>query len=505
MTKVRDGNNLHRLQTSGLAWLSGAKQSILDSCPSEAPFYNGLGLSVLATALISGVTLSVALGYTLSEPATHFWPVALVWALVVLNVDRLVLMLTASRHLALALIPRVVISFVIGVMIAEVVTLWIYNPEVSSQMRSDIQHQIQTSAKKVTSFYGPQIASDQRDIAFIQSTENSLVAQFNEDTFLSNCESTDPICSTTHLPGCGAYCAHYEQLATSAQQELIEMKPRDEIRINQLQASIASLTKAESIDQQALTSAKRAGTGLIARETALTELERTHPAILFQVWFIRVALILLDMMPLIIKSLYLAFSESSYEAIASSHKRRERVAALEVDLQARVERSRLNEQALADEALNRVRIQAQRDAQIAEEEARWYGGSSRPAQRNPEPDASTRSTGLMTPDLADFVASMQSKRPHESLPVEFPRGLAIAGWIGLGLLTALALTLWLVAENAHLSVTGETVAIAAFISVAILAVFTKGFRSAPAWAMRATFAALLVGLSLPVIVTILNL
>jgi hypothetical protein len=45
----------------------------------------------------------------------------------------------------------------------------------------------------------------------------------------------------------------------------------------------------------------------------------------------------------------------------------------------------------------------------------------------------------------------------------------------------------------------------ALISVASLAVVTRGFRRAPAWAMRATFALLLVGLSLPVIVTVLNL
>ena len=504
MTKLLNSYN-GRSRTFRLAWFAGTKQDILDANPNETPFFNGLGLAVLATALVSGVTLSVALGYTLHKSSTHFWPVALAWALIVGNIDRLLLILTATRHLALALIPRVVISFVIGAMIAEVVTLWIYSPEINSQMLGDIQQQIQVSTKKVVNFYYPQIAIDQKAVTSIQSTENSLVAQINKNTFLSNCESTDPICSTTHLPGCGAYCAHFKQLAASAQQELDAVKPRDDARIRQLQASISSLTKSESIDQQALIFAKRAGTGLIAREAALTELEREHPGILVQVWFIRVTLILLDMMPLIIKGLYLAFSESSYEAIALSHKRRERVTALEIDLRARVERGRLNEQALADEALNRVRIQGQRDFEIAEEEAKWYGESSTESQYSSDADVSTRSNGIATPDFTDFVASMRSKRPHESLPAEFPRGLTIAGWIGVGLLTALAFTLWLLTDATHHSVTGEIVALLALISVASLAVFTRGFRSAPAWAMRATFAALLVGLSLPVIVAVLNL
>jgi len=488
-----------------LAWFAGTRSQVLKQSPGEAPFYNGLGMAVIATALVSGLTLSIAIGYTLREPAAHLWPFAVAWALIVLNIDRLLLMLTATRRLALALVPRIAISFVIGAMIAEVVVLWIYAPEINAQVQRDVQHEIQTSTENVTSFYSPQITSDQKVIANIQSSESSLVAQINEDKFLSNCESTDVSCSTSHLLGCGAYCLHYRQLAASLQQELDSVRPEDENRIRQLQTAIAGLNWSKANSLQALSSSARSGTGLIAREDALTEIERAHPGVLVQVWFIRGALVLLDMMPLIIKSLYLAFSDSSYEAIASSYKRRERVTALEIDLRARVARSRLNEQALADEALNRVRIQGQRDFQIAEEETKWYGESSPQSHYSNDSDASTRNAGIMTPDFTDFVASMRSMRPHESLAAEFPRGLTIAGWIGAGLLTALAFTLWLLTDATHRSVAGEMVALLALISVASLAVFTRGFRSAPAWAMRATFAALLVGLSLPVIVTALNL
>ena len=202
------------------AWFAGARKNILNACPDEIAFFNGLGLAVLATAVVSGTTLALALGYTLRKPATHLWPIAVVWALIVLNIDRLLLMLTATRHLALALIPRVVISFVIGVMIAEVVTLWIYNLEINSQMERDVQQQIQASTQKIANFYGPQINADRQTLATIQSNENALVAQINKDIFLSNCESNDPICSVTHQPGCGTYCLHYRQLAASAQQEL---------------------------------------------------------------------------------------------------------------------------------------------------------------------------------------------------------------------------------------------------------------------------------------------
>ncbi len=298
------------------AWFAGVRKDIIDRCPTEVAFFNGLGMAVLATAIISGFTLSIALGFTLHKAATDTWPIGAAWTLVVLNLDRLLLMLTATRRLALALVPRIIISFVIGAMIAEVVTLWIYAPEINAQMQRDVQHGIQASTKVATNFYSHQITRDQKAVATIQSSENSLVAQINEDMFLSNCESTDANCSTTHQLGCGAYCLHYRQVAASLQQELNAGRPGDENRIRQLQTAIAGLNSSEANSMQILNSSARTSTGLIAREDALTEIERAHPGILVQVWFIRSALILLDMMPLIIKSLYLAFSESSYEAIA---------------------------------------------------------------------------------------------------------------------------------------------------------------------------------------------
>lgn len=487
------------------AWLAGTRSNILNSCPDEIAFFNGLGLAVLATSVVSGTTLALALGYTLREPATHLWPIAVVWALIVLNIDRLLLMLTATRHLALTLIPRVVISFVIGVMIAEVVTLWIYNLEINSQMERDVQQQVQASTQKIANFYGPQINADRQTLATIQSNENALVAQINKDIFLSNCESSDPICSVTHQPGCGTYCLHYRQLAASAQQELDVLKPQDATRIRALQSHIAQLSQSETHDQQVLTSAERVGTGLIARERALTEIEHAHPGILVQVWFIRFTLILLDLMPLIIKSLYLAFGNSSYEAIAASYKRREHLAALDVDLQVRIERSRLNEQAMANEAINRVRIQGQRDFWIANEEAQWYGAPSQESAIHGESNRPTQSEAIMTPNFTDFVASMKSTRTHESLSVKVPRALANAGWVGVALLTTLVFTLHLITRTTHQYIAGEFVATVALIAVAALAIFTRGFRRAPAWAMRATFTALLLGLGLPVLVTALNL
>jgi len=486
-----------------LAWFAGARRDLLALCVSEATFYNGLGLTVVATAFVSAVTLAVALGYVLRVPAVSLWPVALVWGVIICNIDRLLVMMTASRRLFLAVLPRVAMSLVIGVMIAEVLMLWFYQPEINGQLQVDVQRAVQASTARIDSFYAPRISADQQAIAGLEAQENSLTAEIDQDRFLSSCEAGDVTCSTTHRTGCGAYCAHYAQLATSAQAQLDAVTPSDNARIQALTADASRLGATETADEQAVTSREQAATGLIAREDALAELEHAHPGIDLQVWFIRIALVLLDLMPLVIKTLHIAFGDSAYERIAAADRRRDGLHAHRIDLATRVEKGRQNLQALADEEVNGVVIEVDRERRIAEAEGR-DADSHRP--RTP-PGHHHRPTGrrIEAPSLGDFVSTMRGHVPHESMAVPVPSMLRLAGWVGTGLVAAVALGLAVYTTETGRLLHGEWLAALVVVATASLAAFTRGFRRAPAWALRGTFAVLLVGLGLPVLLASVNL
>ena len=69
----------------------------------------------------------------------------------------------------------------------------------------------------------------------------------------------------------------------------------------------------------------------------------------------------------------------------------------------------------------------------------------------------------------------------------------------------MAVVLAVITYYTHRVVAGEWLAFCSLLMAVSLMAFTKGFREAPAWALRATLTALLAGLALPALVLALNL
>jgi hypothetical protein len=76
-------------------------------------------------------------------------------------------------------------------------------------------------------------------------------------------------------------------------------------------------------------------------------------------------------------------------------------------------------------------------------------------------------------------------------------------WLGTALITALSAVL-LMLRLEHSAVTADWLAGLVMIGVAGLAIYTRGFRSAPPWAQHASFAVGLLGLALPVVIVLAN-
>ena len=79
-----------------LCWLAGASPRILKTCRSERMRYFGLGLAVLLTGLFGGVAAAIATGYFMHRPASRMWPAGLLWAIAIVNIDRLLIMVGGS-------------------------------------------------------------------------------------------------------------------------------------------------------------------------------------------------------------------------------------------------------------------------------------------------------------------------------------------------------------------------------------------------------------------------
>jgi hypothetical protein len=485
------------LRDGRFSWFAGIPSGGLESeqCLSERAFYNGLGFAVLMSAMISSLTLMLSLAYVLHATATRLWPIGLLWFAVILNVDRLLQIVVTSKRMWIGAIPRALVTLVLGVLISEPLLVVLNGPEISRALAAQTQTAVQSSTRSVESFYQPMIANAQHQVVTIERQENALRMEIVRDTFVANCETSEVNCSLTHRMGCGPVCGRYRQLARVAQIQLVAALPLDRAAMARLQGQIATLTNNE---QRAVATGRVSienGSGFIAREEVLGHLMSTSTPVLYEVWLLRAAFWLLDLLPLILKYLHVASGSAAYDRVMAARRRQEAAGAHRIDAATRVERARVDDQADADIETNRIAIWADRDRRIRDSEGAYgWNGARGPA---------STVSAISAVSLSDFVDG--GWITHESQPVDVPPALRRAGWAGTALVTSLAVALTLLSWDTGAIIPGTALIDVASIAVLGIAAYTRGFSRANHWALYATSASLVAGLAFPLLIAFLNL
>ncbi|MFC4908610.1 DUF4407 domain-containing protein [Actinomadura gamaensis] len=118
-----------------LVWLSGADPEILRRATTDRAKYVGIGGAVLTTATLASVSMFFALRMAVGAAVWAAVLLAMMWFLVILNLDRwLVVSLTRSQGKVLTILlalPRVAMALLFGVIISTPLVLQIFNDEVA--------------------------------------------------------------------------------------------------------------------------------------------------------------------------------------------------------------------------------------------------------------------------------------------------------------------------------------------------------------------------------------
>lgn len=154
--------------------LSGARLDILKQVPTERLKFVQLGILVLLSALIATVSMVFALWHGVQLPLPIAIAGALVWGVTVLTLNRwLVASLPAVRSpkvLLLAVLPRVTLSVLLGVIITVPFILQIFSGEINAEIPVLQGQQLTTFISQQRSGpLGQQIASDQAAITHYES------------------------------------------------------------------------------------------------------------------------------------------------------------------------------------------------------------------------------------------------------------------------------------------------------------------------------------------------
>ena len=120
-----------------LRHVAGVNETLLDWVPEERPRYTRLGAIVVNTGLLASLSMTVLLG-SVHLPPLLIVPIALIWGYVILSFDG---WLVASTHGVLGMaklrifLPRLLISILMGAVIAEPLLLWVFGPAIETEVR----------------------------------------------------------------------------------------------------------------------------------------------------------------------------------------------------------------------------------------------------------------------------------------------------------------------------------------------------------------------------------
>ncbi|MFJ2544671.1 DUF4407 domain-containing protein [Microbacterium sp. NPDC087589] len=125
-----------RLRT--LAILGGADGEILDRVPGETPRFVQMFFVLAGTALVSAISMLFALTTGVQAAIWLAVPLAVVWALIIFNLDRfLTSTMSSTRNIwkliGLA-IPRVIMAAIIGFVVAEPLVLQIFHNDIAREV-----------------------------------------------------------------------------------------------------------------------------------------------------------------------------------------------------------------------------------------------------------------------------------------------------------------------------------------------------------------------------------
>jgi uncharacterized protein DUF4407 len=162
MRKLEDrSHQLRRL----VLFLSGTNQEVLELVPSEQARFESLGWAILITSVIATISMWFALATAVGINGILAFPIALVWGLVIMGIDRwlIVSMPVGNRRKWAIALPRLALALLLGTLISTPLVLRVFQSEINAQIAKMqqqnyntflVQQQASDVAKQVGTYSG---------------------------------------------------------------------------------------------------------------------------------------------------------------------------------------------------------------------------------------------------------------------------------------------------------------------------------------------------------------
>jgi hypothetical protein len=136
MTKGDERGREHRRKTEFLILVSGARQEVLDLCPTERIKFQSLGWAILITCGMATVSMWFALTSAMGFNPVLSFPIAVLWGLIIMGIDRWLVtsMPLDGKRKFLVAAPRLALAILLGTLISTPIVLRIFESEINNQI-----------------------------------------------------------------------------------------------------------------------------------------------------------------------------------------------------------------------------------------------------------------------------------------------------------------------------------------------------------------------------------
>ncbi|GAA3133231.1 DUF4407 domain-containing protein [Planomonospora alba] len=344
--------------------LAGVDEGILDQVPLERTRYVGLGGVILGTAVVAGISMWFALSQVLGGAHIAMLVPTVIWALIVLNLDRwLVSTVTGMwQRRLLMLIPRLLVAVVLGFIIAEPLVLRVFETAIVQHVVDERQEArnaerdllVACNPKTPSTAPPPQDCRNALLLASTPAADEARLAQLKEDArrlkaqvdagsrrhaelidqATDECAGRDGA-GLSGRAGWGPRCRRLQQEADDyAVRNRLSANAAElqalNTQISELSGSLATTRNEYGKRVEDAVEARVAAlpgpedpVGLLERMRALDEVTAENTYLFGASWLFRLFLILIDCLPVLVK---LMGGTSTYDRMVEHENRvRERI------------------------------------------------------------------------------------------------------------------------------------------------------------------------------------
>ena len=286
--------------TRFLWWLATAEKELIQECTVDRNRYAITGIAVLGTWLFATLAWSYFFSTVVDNTIVAIL-LGIFMGFIILSIDRALIkgITAANKRKAAPILFRLILALTIGTFMAQPALLYLFNKEIHVQISLDNEQRKMAKQHELDSLYAPSVAQLQSQKNLLQQQLDSKYDEVaaSRDAFIAETDGTGGSGKIGLKDIAHAKQDEYQKLDESYKQLNVLSQPK----LAGADSGLSAIDQSKQKEMQSFNTLLN--DGFLTRIEALSHLIRNNSAAQFRYYLLIVILVLIELMPVIAKSL----------------------------------------------------------------------------------------------------------------------------------------------------------------------------------------------------------